>query len=77
MNDPALTAYLFGLAVACPLGLAACQCPLWELHHASLADLRDYLADLPRQRKLDLAGRHLACSDHLYGGLHPADRTRP
>jgi len=31
MSDQALTAYLFGLSVGCPLGLAKHECPLLEL----------------------------------------------
>lgn len=65
MSDQALTAYLFGLAVGCPLGLAKHECPLLELQDHSLSSVYDYLLGLDREGKLRLAARHYGCAEWI------------
>ena len=65
MSDQALTAYLFGLAVGCPLGLAKHECPLLELQNHSLSTVYDHLLGLDREEKLRLAARHYGCAEWI------------
>lgn len=67
MSDQALTAYLFGLAVGCPLGLERHECPLLELQQASLSAVYDTLMGLDRDAKLRLAARHFGCAEWQEG----------
>ncbi len=67
MSDQALTAYLFGLAVACPLGLPQHECPLLELRHDNLSATYDLLSKLDRGEKLKLAARHYGCAEWKEG----------
>lgn len=76
MSDQALTAYLFGLAVGCPLGLAKHECPLLELQQENLTKVYDHLVSLDRETKLRLAARHYGCAEWKEGRL-PAFATGP
>ena len=76
MSDQAPTAYLFGLAVGCPLGLAKHECPLLELHQGSLSAVYDLLVGLDRETKLRLAARHYGCAEWKEGRL-PALAAAP
>jgi hypothetical protein len=67
MSDRALTAYLFGLAVGCPLGLGKHDCPLLELQDDNLSAVYDLLLDLGREEKLRLAARHYGCAEWVEG----------
>ena len=69
MNDQALTAYLFGLAVGCPLGLGKHECPLLELRDKNLSAVYDLLMGLGRDEKLRLAARHYGCAEWKEGRL--------
>jgi hypothetical protein len=71
MSDEALTAYLFGIAVACPFGLPMSQCPLVEFQGRSLGEKFDYLGNLTRTQKLQMASRHFSCAGLLPDYLHP------
>lgn len=67
MSEQALTAYLFGLAVGCPLGLSKRECPLLELCNDDLAAIYDLLLSLDRDEKLRLAARHYGCAEWKEG----------
>ncbi len=69
MSDQALTAYLFGLAVGCPLGLAKHECPLLELQQESLSTVYDLLVGFDRETKLRLVARHYGCAEWKDGRL--------
>ena len=69
MSDQALTAYLFGLSVGCPLGLARHECPLLELRDENLSAVYDLLMGLDREEKLRLAARHYGCAEWKEGRL--------
>ncbi len=73
MSDQALTAYLFGLAVGCPLGISKHECPLLELQQGSLSEVYDLLVGLDRGNKLRLAARHYACAEWKESGLPALD----
>ena len=68
MTSDALTAYLFGLAVGCPLGIEGKHCPLRELQRGDLSATYDYLITLSRGRKVQIAEAHCQCARELEAG---------
>ncbi|HEY5790273.1 MAG TPA: hypothetical protein VIX81_06590 [Gammaproteobacteria bacterium] len=78
MTSDALTAYLFGLAVGCPLGIEAGHCPLRELHRGDLSNTYDHLIALTRRHKVELAEVHCHCARDLErGAFRPRWRDQP